>query len=297
MAMSMTTRLSVLLVSFPLVAAGCDGVSGDSQTRGGSAERSAGVAAAPFTERLLAREDRGGVHIEMYEIAPGHLAVSQDREVGTEPFFAKAEVETWDAELLYRRLHPEAAEMPARIKEVALHRRQLGETLRRAAPQPQESAPAETGTPPNPGPAASGQHLLYDFAANDAAWFKRNYCDIGSRGSASVDDHGGPGGYDTFCWTNVGGVGWIKRGNQYDSHISLMSADSTATAEMKFNSVWDCGALWYVECDGTVHDNTVQPRHILTWSTDSGFKSWGNGVWYHHGGYYGSRTQAGMNGD
>jgi len=281
------------------VAAACaaspDGMGPPSSEPAANAGPGSPAVTIPFQERLLAEADRGGVHIQMYEIAPGRIAVSQDREIGIEPFFAKDEVETWDAGRLYQKLNPQVTEIPLRVKEVAAHRTQLARTIRLSTAGA-ESAPQQIGAPPNPAPAASGQHLLYDFAADDAAWFKRHYCDIGSRGSGSVDDHGGPGGYDTWCWTNAGGIGWKKRGNQYDAHVSLMSASSTDTAEMKFHSVWDCGALWYVECDGTSHDNTVQPRHILTWSTDSGFYTWGNGSWYHHGGYYGARTQAGMGG-
>ena len=77
----------------------------------------------------------------------------------------------------------------------------------------------------------------------------------------------------------------------------MMSASSTDTAEMKFYATWDCGWLWYSECDGTHHDDPVYPRQWLSWSTNTGFYSWGNGSWYHHGGYYGSRSKAGGFGD
>jgi hypothetical protein len=247
-----------------------------------------------FQEQLLDETDRNGVHITLYENAPGRVAVMQDAPIGVDPFFAKDEVESWDAEYLYLRLHPEVVHVPDAVARVALHAQML-RNRRMIFPPGEESAPRGIGAPANPAPSESGQHLLYDFAADDAAWFKATFCNIGSRGQKSVDDHGGPGGYDTFCWTNVGGVGYIKRGNQYDSHISIASASSTDTVAWKIYSVWDCGFLWYVECDGTKHDYTVQPRHWMSWTNDSGFYSSGNGPWYDMGGYYGARSQSGMN--
>ena len=153
----------LMFVAVAAAATGCMGAPDEGQTATGDLS---GVAAttndearaaslARFEERLLEDTVRGGVHVRMFEIAPGRVAVSQQGALGVAPFFEKGEVETWDAELLYRKLHPEALTVPRAVTEVALHRQQLGPP--RAIPAGRRARRRGSGRLPIPRPPPRGR--------------------------------------------------------------------------------------------------------------------------------------------
>lgn len=199
------------------------------------------LAAAPST--LLVGVDLPGDHrVEIYELAPGQIAVRELAPVGTTSRALTGEqLQGMTLAQAYRTLVPSAKDVPPEL--LAAEQRRQSRSLRDAT-EPRSASPEAAK------PTGSGKKDEVSIQSWEGDWFRANYCS-----SADVDS--------VWCVTDIA---WANSGTRKTTYFESASGNFSydATATMWLN-VWNCdgGCSWK-----RISTYTLNPRYVAWWSLE-----------------------------